>query len=47
MCLSVGLVLERKSYDIIEGNKEMNDKIFPFTAKNIVSIEAKSKRMKV
>lgn len=47
VCLSVGLVLERKNYDINEESSTMSDKIFPFTAKNIVSIEAKAKKMKI
>lgn len=47
LCLCVGLVLERKNYDIIECGNQLNDKIFPFNPKNIVSIDAKAKRMKV
>lgn len=47
VCLSVGLVVERKNYDINEESFNMNDKIFPFTAKNIINIEPKAKKMKI
>ena len=36
-----------KNYDITEESGILSDKVLPFTAKNIVNIEAKAKKMKI
>ena len=50
VCLSVGLVLERKNYDIFDSTLVSglnNDKTLPFSIKNIINIVPKAKHMKV
>lgn len=49
VCLSVGLVLERKNYDLF-GNNSQNgntERSLPFSIKNIIDIVPKAKHMKI